>query len=89
MVKGVYGYNGNVKPNICLQEKLKRDLENGESKELATKAYNNALKEKEAELLEVVKENTEKIRSAKFDHKNCNKEFAKYEMQKFQTNISH
>lgn len=65
-----------------LQEKLKRDLENGESKELATKAYNNALKEKEAELLEVVKENTEKIRSAKFDHKNCNKEFAKYEMQK-------
>ena len=65
-----------------LQEKLKADIANGESKELANKAYQDALKEKEAELLEIVKENTNKINSAKFDHKNCNKEFAKYEMQK-------
>lgn len=33
-------------------------------------------------LLEVVQENTELIKSAKYDHKNCNKEFAKHEMQK-------
>lgn len=40
------------------------------------------IKEKEEEMLQVVKANTEEIKKAKFDHKNCNKEFAKFEMQK-------
>ena len=30
------------------------------------------------QLIEVVQENTELIKSAKYDHKNCNKEFAKF-----------
>lgn len=36
----------------------------------------------EKEFLKVVQENTELIKQAKYDHKNCNKEFAKFEMQK-------
>lgn len=38
--------------------------------------------EYDAELIKVVKENTELIKKAKYDHKNCNKEFAKYQMSK-------
>ncbi len=38
--------------------------------------------EYDAELIKIVKENTELIKKAKYDHKNCNKKFAKYQMSK-------
>jgi len=47
-----------------------------------------ALKEKidasTKEMIEVIDKNTELIKAAKYDHENCNKEFAKHEMKKVQ-----
>jgi oligopeptide transport system ATP-binding protein len=65
-----------------LKAKLKQDLKNGVDPQEAKSSYFSELKIKEDELLEVVKVNSDEIKSAKFDHKNCNKEFAKFEMQK-------
>ena len=66
----------------ALKEKMLADIRNGMEAAEAKVNYQQALKEKEAELLEVVAVNSEEIKNAKFDHRNCNREFAKFEMQK-------
>ena len=66
----------------ALKEKMLEDIHNGMEAAEAKVNYQQALKEKEAELLEVVAINSEEIKNAKFDHRNCNREFAKFEMQK-------
>ena len=66
----------------ALKEKMLKDIQNGMEAAEAKVNYQQALKEKEAELLEVVAVNSEEIKNAKFDHRNCNREFAKFEMQK-------
>ena len=66
----------------ALKGKMLEDIRNGMEAAEAKANYQQALKEKEAELLEVVSVNSEEIKNAKFDHRNCNKEFAKFEMQK-------
>ena len=44
--------------------------------------HNKAIAQLNADLRKVVEENVALIRSAKYDHRNCNKEFAKFEVQK-------
>ena len=66
----------------ALKEKMLADIRNGMEAAEAKVNYQQALREKEAELLEVVAVNSEEIKNAKFDHRNCNREFAKFEMQK-------
>ncbi len=58
----------------ALKEQYKDDLENPEYKEKVAQAN--------AEYDAVVKENIEEIKKARFDHRNCNKEFGKYEALK-------
>lgn len=66
--------------------KLKEEYQNKVKEGTATEALKEALdaeiKKLEEEMLVVVKENSELIRQAKYDHKYCDKEFKKFEMQK-------
>ena len=66
----------------ALKQKLAEDIDNGVEPSDAKEQYQQALKQKEEALLEVISVNSEEIKKAKFDHKNCNKEFAKFEMDK-------
>ncbi len=71
------------KTNLAALNKEKKEKEaNGTftAEELAS--YEEKKKALDEKLLEVVKTNSELIKSAKYDHKNCNREFAKFEMQK-------
>lgn len=65
-----------------LKEKYQENIKNGLSKEEALKIFVEEKKAKEVALLEVVKENSEEIKKARYDHKYCNREFAKFEAQK-------
>ena len=65
-----------------LKDKLSKEIEDGVAPDIANDNYQKAIKAKEETLLEVISVNSEEIKKAKFDHKNCNKEFAKFEMQK-------
>ena len=66
----------------ALKENQKASLAAGQSKEEAQKEFNSKKAVYLDELYSVVKENTALIKSAKYDHANCNKEFAKNEVQK-------
>ena len=72
-------YKNKVK---ALKEESKAKIQNGQDKEMVNKELaekTNALLDK---LLVTVKENQKLIISAKSDHKNCNKNYAKHEMEK-------
>ena len=56
-------------------------IKSGASKEDAKATYDAKIKEAQEKLISVVDLNTEEIKKAKFDHKNCNKEFAKFQME--------
>ena len=58
----------------ALKEQYKDNLDNPEYKEKVDQANE--------EYNAIVKENIEEIKKARFDHRNCNKEFGKYEAQK-------
>lgn len=65
-----------------LLEAFKKNVANGMDFAEAKKVYNEELKVKKEELIQVSTENLELMKAARFDHKNCDREFAKYEMQK-------
>lgn len=54
----------------------------GMAVEEATKIYNEKVFSANSNLTKIIEENKYEIAKAKYDHKNCNKEFAKFEMQK-------
>ena len=58
----------------ALKEQYANDLNNPE--------YQQKVKEANDEFNAVVKENVEEIKKARFDHRNCNKEFGKFEAKK-------
>lgn len=64
------------------KQEYEEELASGVSKEVAKQNYNYKVNQSTEELISVVKYNTEEIKLAKYDHKNCNKEFAKHEMEK-------
>ena len=53
----------------------------GANAEEAKATLNAKINEAQKELFSIVDYNTEEIKKAKFDHKNCNKEFAKFQME--------
>ena len=57
-----------------LKEQYANDLNNPE--------YQQKVKEANDRFNAIVKENVEEIKKARFDHRNCNKEFGKFEAQK-------
>lgn len=61
---------------------MNANLESGMSQEDALKIYKDKEAKSAEELMKIVSENTKEIKSAKFDQKYCNREFAKFEMQK-------
>ena len=62
------------------KEELIEAIKNGEDEAKAQEEYKDKCKESTERLIEIVKTNTEEIKKARYDHKNCNKEFAKYQM---------
>ena len=64
----------------ALNKELKATPE--DQKEAKQKEVNEKINALKAEYEQVRAENIEKIKSAKFDHRNCNKEFAKFEVKK-------
>ena len=58
----------------ALKEQYANDLNNPE--------YQQKVKEANDRFNAIVKENVEEIKKARFDHRNCNKEFGKFEAQK-------
>ena len=63
-----------------LNKELKETPE--QDKEAKQREVNEKIAALKAEYEQVRAENIEKIKSAKFDHRNCNKEFAKFEVKK-------
>lgn len=61
-------------------EKKNALLEGSDPAKVETE-YKQKVAESNERLIEIVKHNTEEIKSAKFDHKYCNREFAKYQME--------
>ena len=66
----------------ALKQATKEAVAAGQSKEAAKAEFESKKSIYLDELYAVVKENTAQIKSAKYDHANCNKEFAKNEVQK-------
>ena len=66
----------------ALKQATKEAVAAGQSKEAAKAEFESKKSVYLDELYAVVKENTAQIKSAKYDHANCNKEFAKNEVQK-------
>ena len=66
----------------ALNEERKAAIASGMNAEDAKANFNAKKSEYLNELYAVVQENTKLIKSAKYDHINCNKEFAKSEVQK-------
>ncbi len=61
-------------------QEYKEAVEAGKDQTAEKEILDKKLEKAQEELIAVVKENTEKIRSAKDDHKNCNKKFAQGKM---------
>ncbi len=61
-------------------------IKNGQNKEEAKQDYNDKVKKSAANLDEIVKLNVAEIKSAKHDHKYCNKDFAQHEVDKVNAN---
>ena len=88
IVAGVFEYKNAIKM-ARMKYKMTVDALNNElketpedSKETKQIEVNDKIAELKAEYEKVRAENIDKIRAAKFDHRNCNKEFAKFEMKK-------
>ena len=62
-------------------ECAKKIAANPDAQESAKAELNEKIKVAVDELTAVVEKNTELIRSAKYDHTNCNKEYAKFQME--------
>ena len=67
---------------VALKQATKDAVAAGQSQEAAKAEFESKKAVYLDELYKVVKENTAQIKSAKYDHTNCNKEFAKNEVQK-------
>ena len=65
-----------------LTEKHQEELKNATDVNLVNENFKKQIEDKRKELIEVIKVNSEEIKKAKYDHKNCNREFAKFETQK-------
>ena len=83
IVAGIRGYKDAIKKARAefkaLKAQLDADLKAGT---IDQATYDAQIKEAEAKCNKIVDENTEEIKKARFDHKNCNKEFGKFEAQK-------
>ncbi len=64
------------------KEVMKKAIEKGSDSTKEKERYQSLVKESEERLIKVVQENTALIKSAKYDHKYCNREFVQFEMQK-------
>lgn len=64
------------------KEELAQDLLNGIPEDEAQKAYMMKVEESKAILFDELALNRARIKSALYDHKNCNKEYAKQEVKK-------
>ena len=64
------------------KEEMASKIAEGMDKAAAQSVYDEKVTASSAELLEVVKHNTEEIKSARADHRYCNKRFAEAEVQK-------
>ena len=60
---------------------LKSVIANGGNQETAKAQHDELVKAAQEELFAIVDKNVEEIKKAKYDHKNCNKEFAKFQME--------
>ena len=73
----------NYKQNlVALKAEKKEAIKQGMDKATAKQEFVSKKNEQLEKLYEVAQENTKLIKSAKYDHTNCNKEFAKNEVQK-------
>lgn len=68
--------------NIIKEAKANLAEEIKKGNEKAKEEYNKIEQDASNEMIAVVKENTKKIKEAIYDHKNCNKKFAEFEMNK-------
>lgn len=74
-------YKSTVK---SLSEKAAEDINNGGNAEQINAELAQKTKEAKAELDAIVSKNRDEIKKAKYDHKNCNKEFARAQVAKVQ-----
>ena len=88
IVAGTFEYKNAIKM-ARMKYKMAVDALNNElketpedQKEAKQKEINEKIVSLKADYEKVRAENIEKIKSAKFDHRNCNKEFAKFEVKK-------
>ena len=65
-----------------LVAEMKNAISKGTDQETAKTAYLEKLNQLTSETNAIIEKNMAEIVSAKYDHKNCNKEFAKHEVQK-------
>ena len=65
-----------------LVEEMNNAISKGTDQETAKTAYLEKLNQLTSETNAIIEKNMAEIVSAKYDHKNCNKEFAKHEVQK-------
>lgn len=71
------------KQNLAEYEEIWHQmLLDGISYDEAESLYQQKVAESESDLIDIINLNTERIKAAKFDHKKCNKEFAKAEMER-------
>lgn len=64
------------------QEEWEQALLDGVSYDEAESVYQEKVSASTSDLIDAINLNNARIKSAKYDHKNCNKEFAEVEMQK-------
>lgn len=79
--KATENYKSTVK---SLSEKAAEDINNGGNAEQINAELAQKTKEAKAELDAIVSKNRDEIKKAKYDHKNCNKEFARAQVAKVQ-----
>ena len=83
IVAGVRNYKDAIKAARAefkaLKAQLDADLKEGK---IDQASYEAQIKPAEEKFRKIVDENVEEIKKARFDHKNCNKEFGKFEAQK-------
>ena len=83
IVAGIRGYKDAIKAARAeykaLKSQLDADLKAGK---IDKASYDAQIKPAAEKCEKIVAENVEEIKKARFDHKNCNKEFGKFEAQK-------
>lgn len=68
--------------NELYAKQMKEAILNGKDANAAKDTYTEKLKKLTEKTNKIIDENVEKIKSAKYDHKYCDKEFAKHEVEK-------